>query len=278
MIRLIHHRPTPIRSGLPPGHWSARHYFGRVPVLSLPFYALGATGAALPFAPALPVSALMASVPIIAALSLVWHQNGAAAAGSLLNSAFNLRTIPGAGWIVFAMCVLPVAFALTGGLVWLSGTVLPNLIVLPASTIIPAFALFFLGAAGEELGWQGYAYPTLWQTHSVPGAALILGVVWAVWHVIPLRMMGRGADWILWHSAAMVLMRIVIVWLVVNTGRSILIAAVFHMMSNSVWGTFHDFSRWYDPMFMSAILAVAVAVILSVRGLGPLLPKDRRMP
>ena len=53
MIRLANRRSNSMPSGLPLGPVSAGQYFGMVLILSLPFYALGFTGAALPFAPAL---------------------------------------------------------------------------------------------------------------------------------------------------------------------------------------------------------------------------------
>ena len=103
-------------------------YFGLVVLLSLPFYVLGATGAALPFAPALPVSAMMAVVPVF---------------------------------------VLSLARAIT-----------------------------------EKPGQQGHAYPLLAARHPALGAAVVPGVVWALWHVIPFALMGRGAGWVLWHGVA----------------------------------------------------------------------------
>ena len=130
------------------------------------------------------------------------------------------------------------------------------------SATLPAFALFFLGAVAEEIGWQGYAYPRLTLRYSLLQAALIIGVVWALWHIIPFALMGRGAMWIMWHSLGMVLMRIIIVWLFVNTGQSILIAVLFHVMSNSVWGLFTNFDPWYDPLFMCVVLLIAVAAIV----------------
>ncbi len=240
-------------------------FFALVLILSLPFYALGMTGAALPFAPALPISAMMAVVPIIAALGLVWRQDGRTAARILFASAFSVRTIPNAWWPVVAVCFMPVAFALTAACVWLSGAPLPSLNFLSASAIISAFALFFLGAVGEELGWQGYAYPRLSKRYSALAAAVIIGVFWALWHVIPFALMGRSVGWIIWHSLAMVLMRIVIVWLYVSAGQSILIAVLFHVMSNSVWGTFSDFDPYYNPMFMCYLIA-PVATGLYLRG------------
>lgn len=243
------------------GAW---RFFGLVLILSLPFYALGLTGAALPFASALPLSALGAVVPMIAALLLIWRQGDRTGIKTLLAKAHDFSGVTGVGWVI-AAGFMPAAFALTAGLVWLSGTPLPALQVLPVSAIIPAFALFFVGAVGEEMGWQGYAYPALTKHHSALTAALVIGIVWALWHVIPFALMGRDAGWIFWHSLVIVLMRIIIVWLFLNTGQSILIAVLFHVMSNSGWGVFADFDPYYDPLFMCMVLLAAVAVILWLR-------------
>ena len=241
-------------------------FFGLVLLLSLPFYVLGTAGLALPFAPALPLSALMASVPMIAALALVWRYQGLHAAAGLFQSAFALRHIPHRGWALLALSIMPAAFAFTGGIIWLSGTAMPALHLIPLSAIIPAFVLFFLGAVAEEIGWQGYAFPRLTTRYSALTAALIIGVVWGLWHVIPFAVMGRSATWIFWQGAGMVLMRILIVWLVVNAGQSLLIAVLFHMMSNSVWGIFPDYDPWYDPMVMCLVLLVPVIAVVGFWG------------
>lgn len=233
---------------------AAGRFFGLLFALSVPFYGLGITKAALPFAPALPISALMAIVPMIAALLLVHRHGGAAATGRLFRSAFDIQGIQSIWWVIFALATMPVAFALTAGLLWLSGAALPAPHLFPVGTILASFAIFFIGAVSEELGWQGYAYPRLTRRYSPLQTALIIGVVWALWHLIPFVLMGHNADWILWHSLTMVLMRIIIVWLVVNTGQSILIAALFHMMSNSVWGVLEFFDPYYDPLLMCAVL------------------------
>jgi uncharacterized protein len=244
----------------------AGQYIGLVLILSLPFYALGVAGLALPFAPALPLNATMAMVPMIAALGLVWHHEGLHAATRLFKSAFARPSIPSAPWVILAFLIMPAAFALTGGIVWLSGIALPALHPPSPSAMILAFMLFFLGAVAEEIGWQGYAYPRLTPQFSALTAALFIGFVWALWHVIPFALMGRSTTWIFWQGAGMVLMRILIVWLVVNAGRSIVLAVLFHMMSNSVWGIFSDYEPWYDPMVMCAVLLVPVTVVVVVWG------------
>ena len=245
---------------------NAGWFFGLVLILSLPFYALGATSASLPFVPALPISALGACVPMISALVLLARQSGASAALALFASAFSVRTIPNTGWTLVALAIMPLSFGVTSALVWLSGAAMPTLHLLPASVIIPAFALFFLGAVGEEIGWQGYAFPALSVRYPTLAAALIIGVFWALWHVVPFALMGRSATWIIWQGLGMVLMRIIIVWLFVNAGQSILIAVLFHMMSNSVWGIFPNFGPYYNPMVMCVVLLAPLTAILLIWG------------
>jgi membrane protease YdiL (CAAX protease family) len=239
---------------------SAGRFFGLVLILSLPFYALGLMGVALPFAPALPLSALMACVPMAAALLLAERRHGKIA------SAFAMGPLPKLRWTVSAFAIMPAAFAVTAGMLWLSGAKLPTLTLLPLGAVLPAFTLFFLGAVGEEVGWQGYAFPTLAARYTALNAALIIGTFWALWHVIPFAVMGRSAAWILWHSAAMVLMRLLIVWLVVNAGQGLLSAVLFHAMSNSVWGLFPDYDPLYDPKTLCAVLLLPVLTVIVLWG------------
>ena len=57
--------------------------------------------------------------------------------------------------------------------------------------------MFLVGAVGEDMGWQGYDFEGLRDRASALNAALVLGVVWAFWHVIPFALMGRSGDWII---------------------------------------------------------------------------------
>lgn len=236
-------------------------FFGLVLVLSLPFYLLGITGYPLPFAPALPISAIMAMVPMVAAVLLIYRHGGLPATLHFVRQAVDAHRIPHAGWVIAALGIMPVAFALTAGILWLTAITLPGLHLLPMMTVTGSFTVFFIGAVGEELGWQAYAYPRLIRRYSALQAALIIGVIWALWHVVPFALMGRSAGWILWQGAGMVCMRFIIVWLVVNARGSVLIAVLFHVMSNSVWGIFTDFTAYYDPMLMFFVLGVAVAAL-----------------
>jgi uncharacterized protein len=232
-------------------------------LLSLPFYMLGATGAKLFGLSILPVSALMVIVPAIAACILVCRQSGIPAAMELLKSAcFNEQKL-GFGWILLALLVMPIIFVLEFGIIWTTGVAVP----LPntdAGQILFLFLIFFVAAVCEEAGWQGYGYPALRNHFSVLPAAAVLGALWGLWHIIPFVQQGRSGKWVLWQCLCAVAMRIIIVWLFENTGKSILIAVLFHMMFNVSWALFPIAGSFYDPVITFLILAFPVLAIVAL--------------
>jgi hypothetical protein len=92
------------------------------------------------------------------------------------------------------------------------------------------FAAFFVGAVGEEVGWQGYAFDPMEARWGTAGAALLMGVLWALWHVIPYIEAGRPSAWIVWQCVNSVGLRALIVWLYIESGRSVFAVIVFHAM------------------------------------------------
>jgi uncharacterized protein len=44
----------------------------------------------------------------------------------------------------------------------------------------------------EEIGWTGYAYPTLRKKFSTPVSALILGLLWGIWHLPVIDFLGAA--------------------------------------------------------------------------------------
>jgi membrane protease YdiL (CAAX protease family) len=47
------------------------------------------------------------------------------------------------------------------------------------------FIMYFITAIGEELGWMGYAFDSTQSRWRALKASVILGRVWAIWHIIP---------------------------------------------------------------------------------------------
>ncbi len=240
-------------------------FFFFVFVLSIPFYVLGAAGGRLPIATFLPLSAIMAFIPMIAALVLVYRDGGADGAREFLGRTFDYRRIKGTEWLLAALLLMPAVLVLEYGVHRLSGAA-PDVQFFSIAEVLGFSLMFFLGAVGEELGWQGYAFPGLRAQWSALAAALILGAVWALWHVIPYAQMGRSGAWIVWQCLFTIALRVIIVWLFVNAGQSVFIAVLFHLTINIVWGLVPTYGSTYDPFVMFLILAPIAGIVVMVWG------------
>ena len=126
--------------------------------------------------------------------------------------------------------------------------------------------IFLVGAVGEELGWQDCGYPAFRRRRSALGAALILGVIWALWRLIPFLAMGRSPEWIFWHCLATVALRVVLVWLFVNASESLFIAVLFHMTINGPWGVASNYDALYAPRTACLILSLLAAGVTAFWG------------
>jgi len=125
-----------------------------------------------------------------------------------------------------------------------------------------------IGGAWEEPGWRGVALPGLLARHSALGASLVLGVIWAVWHV-PVFLTGDQH----WSDLALVIaVTVVLTWLFQNAGASVLIAMVFHAMNNAFSGEYA--SQMFDgadsarQSWMLVVVWSAAAVLVAVFGRG----------
>jgi len=89
------------------------------------------------------------------------------------------------------------------------------------------------GPLGEEFGWRGFLLPQFLKRFTPLLAALLVGVLWAIWH-FPLyhtSIMGT-IDGALGFSAAVICFSLVMTVLFLKTKTSILIAIVIHWTIN----------------------------------------------
>ncbi|MEP7189989.1 MAG: type II CAAX endopeptidase family protein [Roseiflexaceae bacterium] len=232
--------------------------------LSIPFWIAGAL-TNVQLLPAIPVSALAVVCVVGAAAILVYREHGWASVVALLQRSFDFRRVSAKIWYVPSILLMPGIMALSYGVMRLMGVQLPD----PQFSVVTTLMLlvvFFIAAAGEELGWSGYAIDPLQDRFGALGGAVLLGVIWAVWHVIPLLSVQRSLEWIAWWSLGTLAARVIITWLYNNTGRSVFVAILFHAMINVTWQLFPVNGSYYDPRVTSVITAAVAVVVVIVWG------------
>jgi uncharacterized protein len=145
-------------------------------------------------------------------------------------------------------------------------------------TILPTL-LFWLvfGPLPEEPGWRGYALNGLQAKHTALVSSLIIGTVWALWH-LPLFfiagtwqadviVLGSQRFWL--YIISIFFEAFIYTWIVNHTRRSILAAVVFHFITNSFGQLFALSPR--AEVFNFILLALTVALVVFIGG-----PRDFR--
>jgi membrane protease YdiL (CAAX protease family) len=243
-------------------------FFLLVFVLSLPFLLAG-TLIPLQVLPGIPVSGFAFLCPVIAAVILVYQESKYAGVKNLLKRAFDFKRVRVQIWYVPVILLMPCIMALSYGAIRLMGGPLPAP-QFSVGTMLVLLVAFFIGALGEELGWSGYAIDPLQERFGALWGALLIGVVWAVWHYVGLLEVHRSLAFIAWWSLGTVASRVIIVWLYNNTGKSVFVAALFHAMINLTWQLFPINGSYYDPRvtgLITTLVAVAVVIVWGSRTL-----------
>ena len=96
--------------------------------------------------------------------------------------------------------------------------------------------LFGILTNGEEIGWRGYALPRLQARYGALAASLIIGVVWAVWHLPKFWTAGSAQTYPFWMFVlAMLPEAILYTWVFNNTRGSLLLVTVLHAAVNTAF-------------------------------------------
>ncbi len=236
-------------------------FFLLVFALSIPFWLVGAASR-LQLLPGLPLAALMFVCPAAAALILVYGENKTAGISALLERCFDFKRIRAKVWYVPAIFLMPGIFGLSYELMRLNGVPIPSpQISVPA--VLAMFVVFLIAALGEELGWSAFITEPMQERWGALGAGILLGIVWAAWHFVPLLEANRSLAWIAWQSLFTVAFRVLIVWLYNNTSRSVFAAALVHDLSNVSWQIFPIHGSYYNPR-VSGLTMIFVVVVVTV--------------
>ena len=131
-----------------------------------------------------------------------------------------------------------------------------------------AFHIFPGSALGEEIGWRGYALPRLQAGRSALGASLILGVIWALWH-LPLWLTGAPGRTLILYAAfvvSVIALSVILTWVYNSTGGSLLMVVLLHATQNLPLTLAFDElgNRATVPVLLYFGLTVVVAIVVVI--------------
>jgi membrane protease YdiL (CAAX protease family) len=181
-------------------------------------------------------------------------------------------------WYLFVLLVIPAsevlgAIVLPGVLASYQPVTLGLVLGYPLAFVT---TLVLGGPLGEEPGWRGFALPRLQVACGPLGGGVVLGVLWALWH-LPLFWSGvwtpPSVANIVMFIVMITLLTVVMTWVFNNAQGSLLITMLMHASFN----TFAN--KVVAPLFPARLLndygllpelvgfgAVAVVVVAATRG------------
>lgn len=205
-----------------------------------------------------PLFILAVYSPGIAGVLLVWRKYGVKGLVSFFRR-LTLWRAP-APWWLFLLLGIPAIKYLGAAL---NGTISDPFLYSPWFLVFPALAhAFFLGTL-EEFGWRGLALPLLQRKMAPFWAGLIVGIIWAAWH-IPAFLLGGGLQYGSWSAVpffgGVIVLSVILTPLFNSAGGSLLIAYLYHFqMMNPI---IPDAQPWENLLFA---LAAVVIVVLNRR-------------
>ncbi|MFK0294893.1 CPBP family intramembrane glutamic endopeptidase [Streptomyces sp. NPDC090442] len=235
--------------------------------LSLPFWIAGSVFRGPGLLPMdMPVSAFQFVLPLVVAMVCSRRDEGVRGVATLLRRLFSVPRRGQRAWWVPVVLLVPATMLLSYGLIALAGVPLDG----PReslATVPVLFAVYAVAAACEETGWMGYVLRPLQRRWGVLGGAVVLGVVWAVWHVVGYVQGGRAAWWIVGQCLSTVALRVLMVWLFHRTGQAVLPAVVIHALINVAESVFPGYpQRPVAALAFGLVTAAAATMVTLVWG------------
>ena len=171
--------------------------------------------------------------PALVALAIQAGASGRAGVRALLRGLSRFDV--GARWYVFAlgyMAAIDLASALVHRVLlgaW------PRFFSEPWYLMLAAIPISTVTQAGEEIGWRGFALPRLAERLGLGAASIVLGVIWALWHLPLFYVAGvesYGQSFPV-YTLQVTAISVAMAWAYQRTGMSLILVMLMHAAINN---------------------------------------------
>lgn len=178
-------------------------------------------------------------------------------------------------WYLFALIGIPI-------ITLLGAIVLPGVMAsfqMPWHSLLTYPLSFFItlvigGPLGEEPGWRGFALPRLQRVQGPLVGSLILGILWAFWHLPYFWMPEWGTPKedvldIVYFVLAVLALTIIYTWVFNNTKSSLLIVILMHATNDAFFINQLFASRLVTDTLLPFVVGfgtIALLIVILTRG------------
>lgn len=171
-------------------------------------------------------------------------------------------------WILVSLLLLPATMLLAILIYSAWHGILNTLHLGESPATLPAHFAFLLlvgGPLGEEPGWRGFALPRLQALYGPLLASIVLGVLWAVWH-LPLWWIDLGPCPFWMYISAVTCSSVLFTWLFNHTNGSVFYSLIFHTSLSLASVRMPDVPAYH--IWVICLFAVALVIVHFDRHLG----------
>jgi membrane protease YdiL (CAAX protease family) len=218
--------------------------------------------------------------PTISALILIGLSEGRVGVKGFLKKVLHWRV--GLQWylvVLFGIAVIAYLSIRVGMFFGISAPELSLPNGLPREMLIGFLPVIFLinifvgGPLAEDIGWRGYILPKMREEMTALHASLIIGMIWAVWHLpyflFPAWHSAVGNVPFIWFALLTTSWSVLFAWVYVNT-ESILMPVLFHAAINTTLGTLGVLGQSNGdliPLLLNTLFTwTAVGIVVAVHG------------
>lgn len=172
--------------------------------------------------------------PALVAISLTGARDGVDDVRTLLRRVIAWAVTP--RYYAFAILFYPLTRLAGAALQRIVLGVWPNAASEPLGVMLVATFLSAPVQAGEEIGWRGFLLPRLSARVGLPVASLLVGVVWAAWHLPFFFMAGtdKTGQPFPAYLAGLTALSVAMGWLYWRTRGSLLLTMLMHAAVNNL--------------------------------------------